>query len=219
MKSALVVLCILLVPAGIASARDVSEQGILTGGMRLGLTGNSKFGYTIGHELPQEHKVRMKQLESAVGWGLQLSYRRGITPSVLFGVSAEYFRSGTMKQKDDFGNVVEVTASKTDSTTLGSYALYGVGASLYPGLGITERLMLFAEVGIGGYTARVAGKTQELNAALNAGVALHYFATESLGIELCARMPLFLAEFVFMEQGYTLDPSPLQVSLGVSWLR
>lgn len=218
-RSLLLCVLLLLVPLWSASALDMSEHGLITGHLRIGLNGDDKFGDTIGHELAEEHDLRMHPLESDPGFGFSLSYRRGITPSVMFGVSVDYLRSGTMKGKGV--DAVENRQALADSTSepLGAYQLYGAGVSLYPGITITDQLMVFGEVGLGGYSARIAGNTQDLDAALNVGAALHYFMTESLGLELSARMPLFLAEFVFLEEHYTLDPSPLQVSLGVSWIR
>jgi hypothetical protein len=218
MKHSLLCLVVLLLPWTV-SALDMSEQAVLVGHLRLGLSGSDKFGYTIGHELQDEHDQRMKPLENEIGFGVSLSYRRGITPSVLIGVSVDYLKSGTMKGE----GVDEVREQQAQTDTLsgplGSYELYGLGVSLHPGITLTEQMMLFAELGLGGYTARIAGNAQELNAALNVGLALDYFLSESLGFELSARMPLFLSEFVFLDEGYSLDPSPLQISLGVTWLR
>lgn len=219
MRALLPFVLILLLPLWTASALDMSEHGLLTGQIRLGLSGNDKFGDTIGHELPEEHADRMLPLESDPGFGLSLSYRRGITPSVLFGVSLDYLRSGAMK--GDGVDVVELRQSREDtlSEPLGSYELYGIGVALQPGITLSEQLMVFAEIGLGGYSAHIAGNAEELNAALNVGLAIDYFLNESLGLELSARMPLFFSEFVFLDEGYSLDPSPLQLSLGVAWLR
>lgn len=208
----------LLFPLSAVRALDMSEHGLLTGQFRLGLSGNDKFGNTIGHELPAEHEQRMQPLESDPGLGFSVSYRRGITPSVLFGISVDYLKSGVMQGKGV--DEVEKRLAQTDSLSgsLGAYSLFGVGVSLYPGVSIGEDLMIFAQLGVGGYTARIAGRSEELNAAMNFGLSAAYFISDSWGIELGAQMPLFLAEFRYLEQGYSFDPSPLQICAGVSRL-
>ncbi|MBN1425124.1 hypothetical protein JXA88_11260 [Candidatus Fermentibacteria bacterium] len=208
----------LLFPLSAAFALDMSDRGMLTGQLRLGLRGNDKFGNTIGHELPAEHELRMQPLESDPGFGVSFSYRRGITPSVLLGFSLDYLKSGVMEGKgvEDVENRLAQTDSL--STSLGAYSLYGVGVSLYPGVSIGENLMVFVQIGVGGYTARIAGNSEELNAALNLGLSAGYYLNDSWGIELAAQMPLFLAEFRYLEEGYSFDPSPLQLCAGVAWL-
>lgn len=208
----------LVISVPLAWAMDVSEYSSLTASVRMALHGNDEFGDVIGHELPEYHEQMMHPLESSPGVGVSLAFRRGISSSVLFGVCADYLVSGKMKGKGV--DQVEARQAREDSTSkpLGSYKLYGVGLSLYPGVSVTEALMLFGEVGLGAYSARIAGHTQDMNACLNVGALVTYLASDRWGIELAARMPLFMAEFVFMEQHYTLSPSPLQFSLGLSRL-
>ena len=79
--------------------------------------------------------------------------------------------------------------------------------------------MVFAEFGLGGYSARLEGKSQDLNAAMNVGLAVDYFVSDAMAIELSVRKPLFLSEFVFVDEYYTLDPSPLEIGIGVSLIR
>jgi|GEM_PF-2875685 len=210
---ALCVIGILTIPAGIF-AMDVSEIGLITGHLRIGTSGGDKFGYTIGHELEEEHKERMKNLDNNIGIGGSLSYRKGISSSILFGFSFDYFRSGDMK-----GLGVDDVAREDSTFEGGSYSLIGVSLNLQPGMSITEELMIFAEFGLGGYSARLEGKSQDLNAAMNVGLAVDYFVSDAMAIELSVRKPLFLSEFVFVDEYYTLDPSPLKIGLGVSLIR
>ncbi len=196
------------------SAMDVSDIGFITGHLSMGMSGGDKFGYTIGHELEEEHKDRMKNLDNNMGLGGSLSYRRGISPSILFGASFDYFRSATIA-----GEGVEDVAQHDSTFEAGSYALYGISLNLQPGISITEQLMIFGKFGLGGYTARLAGVDQELNAALNIGLTVDYFLNDSMGIELAAWKPFFFSEFIYIDEGYTLDLSPLQLTLGVTWIR
>jgi len=211
----------LLLPLSTAVAMDVSEVSLVTGSLRLGMSSSDDFGYTILHELEEELDERMARLEKNTGLGASLSYRIGISRSILFGVSADYLRSGTMKQEDEFGEVIELVEDDDDPTSakLGSYTIYGVALALQPGISITEQLMLFGEVGLGAYSAVVAGHTEELNASLNIGICVDYFLSDSMALELSAGMPFFLSKFVFLDEGYSLAPSPLQLSLGVTWVR
>ena len=204
-----------------AYAVDLSQTSLIAGHARLTLHSNDKFGYTIGHELEEEHKERMKNLEESVGFGASISYRRGFSPSILLGVSADYIRSGTMKHKDEFGEIAELVQNpdSADSEPLGSYSLLGLSLSLYPGVSITDDLMVFGELGLGGYTADLAGKTEELNAALNLGLHVSYFMSNAICLELSTRLPVFLADFVWVEENYSLDPSPLQLTFGCAWVR
>ena len=205
-------LMVFLAPSA-SVAMDVSEIGLVTGHLRLGLSGGDRFGDTIGHELEEEYSERMKQLDNKLGMGGSLSYRRGISPSILFGFSFDYFRSAEM-EGEGVDDVVE-----SDSTfSSGSYALYGVSLNLQPGMSLTEELMIFAEFGLGGYGVQLEGNTESLNAAVNLGAVVDYFLSESMGLELSVRKPFFLSDFVFIEEHYTLDPSPVQFMLGVSWL-
>jgi hypothetical protein len=79
--------------------------------------------------------------------------------------------------------------------------------------------MVFGEFGLGGYTADLGGVTEELNAALNLGLQVNYFVSNAICLELSTRLPVFLADFVFIEEDYSLDPSPLQFTLGCAWVR
>ncbi len=216
-------LCVLslLLPLSTVVAMDVSEVNLITGSLRLGMSNSDDFGYTIGHELEEEFEERMVRIEKNTGFGASLSYRMGISQSILFGVSADYLRSGTMKQENDFGEIAELVEDPGDSTSakLGSYTIYGVALALQPGISITEQLMLFGEIGLGAYSAVVADHTEELNASLNVGANVDYFISDSMALELSVRIPFFLSEFVFLDDGYSLAPSPLQLSLGFAWVR
>jgi len=220
-QSMSVILLLVVLPLFGADAVDLTGTSLIAGHARLTLHGNDRFGYTIGHELEEEYKERMKKLEEAVGFGASVSYRRGFSPSILLGISADYIRSGTMKQKNELGDIVELVQNPDSaaSPALGSYSLYGLSLSLFPGFSITDRLMVFGELGLGGYTVELGGSPEELNAALNLGVHLSYFMNDAVCVELTTRLPAFLADFVFLDQNYTLDPSPLQISLSCAWVR
>lgn len=212
----LIALClsfIFMIPAS-TFAMDVSEIGLITGHLRMGTSGGDKFGYTIGHELEEEHKERMKNLDDNLGIGGSLSYRMGISSSILFGFSFDYFRSGKVE-----GPGVENVAREDTTFEGGSYSLIGISLNLQPGMSITEELMVFGEFGLGGYSARLEGKSQDLNAAVNIGLSVDYFLSDAMAIELSVRKPLFLSEFVFVDEHYTLDPSPLMIGIGFSLIR
>ena len=54
----LIALCLfamVMIPA-CTLAMDASEIGLITGHLRMGTSGGDKFGYTIGHELEEEHQ-------------------------------------------------------------------------------------------------------------------------------------------------------------------
>lgn len=210
-----------LLPFSAAYSVDLSETSLIAGHGRLTLHGNDKFGYTIGHELEEEYNERMKNFEETTGFGASISYRRGFSSSVLLGISADYIKSGTIKQKNEFGEVIEVVENpdSANSNPLGSYSLYGLSLSLYPGFSITDQLMVFGELGLGGYTVDLGGTTEELNAALNLGLHVNYFLNNAICLELSTRLPVFLADFVFVEENYSLDPSPLQLTFGCAWVR